>query len=658
MRVGAIFVGPMLGIRIFGLVRPMKSFTTEVFLNGSTRWGLAGAIFGALALTNACIATENPPSGSGAAPNAGGSVGVGGAAPIGGGLVGGGNAGGSGGSGGSSGGGPSSGGVVNIGGQLPLGGVPETVECQGTLPTEANAEAPHKVTVQGSMSWGELPHFWSTYGVGRYGLYLQEDRGWGQLLKDHTVDGVQNLDLKMLRMHGLFHDDMGIYNEDEAGNPVFDFTKSDQIFDFFVENDIDSIVELAPMPSKLASDPTQTVFDWNMGISPPKDYDRWRAMVQAFVQHSVERYGQERVGKWYWEVWNEPECCSNKFWTGSLDDYLKLYDYSSAGVRAVLPNAKMGGPVASQSVELAGNSMSGVKFLDHISAGTSLAPTLEKPVLGFFAYHTWSFVGGAVDGYFDGLDLLDSKGFNDIQIAITEFGPTWEFGLENEPQEMTQGAAFVAQVYSDVSRRVVQEGRRFPIAHAWWVLSDVFDEGKYREGDPFIGCMGLTSREGIHKPAYNVYKFLAQMGNRQLAFNIESPGDVGGMAARDDQGGIQIILYHGQDPGRGPADDKYYTVAGGQDVTVSLEGLDPEVAYNVTEYRVDDTHGNAYGVWQSQNRPAMEAMTEDQWAALRSNMDSQPSPLGSALCGSTFKKTVSLGSPGVVFLTLTPAVPE
>jgi xylan 1,4-beta-xylosidase len=649
----------------------MKSHTTELFYARSTRWALSGALLGAIALTAAC-GDEMTPMGTGSAPGSGGAVASGGGAPVGG--SGGGSAGGSVGSGGVAAGGvPTSGGVPAIGGQLPFGGVPETVECMGAFPSEAKVDAPHQVTVESATSWGDLPHFWNTYGVGRMGLYLQEDREWGKLLREHTVDAVQNLGLKSLRMHGLFHDDMGIYSEDAEGNPIYDFTKSDDVFDFFDQNGIEQIVELAPMPSALASDPTKTVFDWKMGISPPKDYAKWQELVREFVKHSVDRYGVEKVSKWYFEVWNEPECCNGKFWTGPagtpatsagtparLTEYFKLYDYTAAGVRAALPNGRMGGPVSSQAQELTKNSMAGKLFLDHVMTGTNAALPGQPPVLDFFSFHTWSFVSGAVDGYFEGLDLLDSYGLNNMPIAITEFGPTWEFGLTDEPQEMTQGSTFVAQVYSDVSRRVVQEGRRFPIAHAWWVLSDVFDEGKYREEDPFIGCMGLTSREGIHKPAYNVYKFLGQMGDRQLAFTAEGQGDVGGMAARDTSGGIQVLLYHGSDPGLGPGsvERKYYTVVGAQDIAVSIDGLDPDVAYDVTEYRVDATTGNAYDIWLTKGRPAMSAMTEGDWKDLRDNMDAKPVAAGQALCGESFKKTYSLSSPGVVFLTLKPAVKQ
>ncbi len=574
-----------------------------------------------------------------------------------------------------------SGGASGSGGAfvMPIGGAPpiETVACQGGFPTDDVSRVALKVSA-GTSSLGALPHFWTTFGLGRLGLYLNQSQlpaafqaqdklnhdgiRWSEALKAQTIDAVANLELKSVRAHGLFHDDIGIYKEDSTGTPVYDFTRSDIIFDFLTQNHVAPIVELASMPSALAADPSQTVFDWKMIVSPPKDYDRWQALVQNFVAHSVQRYGADVVNTWYFEVWNEPECCSGKFWKGSLDDYFKLYDKAAAGVQAVLPNGRMGGPVSSQSVELTDNSQAGIHFLDHIK--NTGAP------LGFFSFHTWSFLDGSVGGYFKGLDLLDSYGKNSVQIAVTEFGPTWEFGLLGgadepawEPQETSQGAAFVAQTYSNIAQRCAKDGRRFPITYAWWTLSDVFDEGYSDQADyaaeknPFIGAMGLLNRESIKKPAYNAYKFLAGMGDEQLSLTVDGSANVGGMASRNTKtGGVEVILYNGQNPGAGYPDDMYYEVGKAQDIGITVSGMNPTNAYDVTAYRVDDAHGNSFTTWDTGGRKTMDNMSASDWAALRSAMDSPAEPVGHALCGASFSKTFSLSSPGVLFLTIEPSV--
>lgn len=537
----------------------------------------------------------------------------------------------------------------------PPPGVPAT--CTGDFASVATDGAPYQITVNSAMPIGPLPHFWSTYGLGRMGLFLQQDKNWGEILKGHVIDGVQNLGLTSIRAHGGFHDDVGVYSEDANGMPVYDFSKSDQIYDFLVANNIAPIVELASMPSPLARDPSQTVFVWKMGISPPKDFQRWQELVYQFVKHSVERYTADVVSKWIFEVWNEPECCNGKFWKGTLEEYFQLYDHSVAGVQRALPGARVGGPVSSQPLELTGNSEAGRKFLEHVTTTNTLTPGTPGR-LDVFMYHSWSFINGAVNGYFQGLDLLDSFGLTNVPIAITEFGPTWEFNLFDEPAENTNGAAFAAQTYSDIAQLAIARNKRFPLAYAWWTLSDVFDEDPYREDEPFIGAMGLISRENLHKPAYNTFKFLAQMGTEQVSLLTNNVSGVGGMATRDANGGVQIIVYNGQNPGKGPSDDKYYEKKAAQDITVTVSGLDATKPYDVTAYRVDETHGNAYAVWESLGRPKMPTFTDATWAQLRDAADSKPEPQAASQCGSTYTGRFPLSSPGVLFVKLTPTPPK
>jgi xylan 1,4-beta-xylosidase len=529
-------------------------------------------------------------------------------------------------------------------------GIPAT--CQGNFPSVALDGAPYTVKIDRATSRQALPHFWNTYGIGHLAAFLQQDRGWGETLKAHVIDGVQNLGLNSIRAHGLFHDDIGIYRE-ENGTPVYDFTRSDQIFDFLVQKGVSPIVELASMPAALAKDPSQVWALWKMGISPPKDYQRWQELVFKFVEHSVQRYGADVVAKWYFEVWNEPECCGGKFWKGTLDDYFRLYDYAVAGVLTAFPSARVGGPVTSQPLELTANSEVGKKFLQHVTTDNYVTPGTPGH-LDVFMYHSWSFVQGAVNGYFTGLDLLSSFGLNNVGIAITEFGPTWEFNLKDEPQETAQGAAFVAQTYSDIAQRCARESKRFPVTYAWWTLSDIFMEETYREDDPFIGAMGLLSRENLRKPAYNAYRFLAQMGTEQIALAVTGSAGVGGMAARDASGGVQVLIYNAQNPGNGPVDHTYYATTEAQDIAVTVSGLPADLPYDITAYRVDQTHGNAYSTWEAQGRPTMTAMTPENWTALRDTMDSKPEPMAQSQCGAVYTGRFSVASPGVVFVKLTP----
>ncbi len=50
------------------------------------------------------------------------------------------------------------------------------------------------------------------------------------------------------------------------------------------------------MPQKMASDPAALhAFWYKPNVSPPRDYAQWDAMITAFAQHLIERYGPEEA---------------------------------------------------------------------------------------------------------------------------------------------------------------------------------------------------------------------------------------------------------------------------------------------------------------------------------------------------------------------------
>ena len=147
-----------------------------------------------------------------------------------------------------------------------------------------------------------------------------------------------------IRFHGVLNDDMGVYNEDKTGTPEFNFQYVDALYDALLAMHIRPFVELAFMPSRLASGP-QTIFWYKGNVTPPKDPAKWHALIRAFTEHMILRYGEPEVRQWYFEVWNEPDL-HNGFWTGSLDDYLALYKNTAEAVKEACPHCRVGGPAS------------------------------------------------------------------------------------------------------------------------------------------------------------------------------------------------------------------------------------------------------------------------------------------------------------------------
>ena len=173
-----------------------------------------------------------------------------------------------------------------------------------------------------------------------------------------------------------------IYIEDDQGNPVYNFDITDKIYDTYIENNFIPIIELGFMPYDLVPSQFQSDYLLSGWKYPPKDYNKWKNLVQAFATHLYQRYG-EQVENWYFEVWNEPNITN--YWLGSVDDYCKLYDYSAEGIKSVNPNFKIGGPALATTGSSA-NFLN--QFLQHVTSGTNNATNQIGTKIDFISFHT------------------------------------------------------------------------------------------------------------------------------------------------------------------------------------------------------------------------------------------------------------------------------
>ena len=190
----------------------------------------------------------------------------------------------------------------------------------------------------------ELKHYWSMcVGAGRANEGLRAS--WQKQLKM----AVRECGFRYIRFHGLFHDDMCVYRV-QNGKEIYNFQYIDDLYDSLLDIGIRPIVELAFMPSDMASElSSHRQFWWKANINPPADYDKWYELVYRLTKHFEERYGANEVKKWYFEVWNEPNL-HNAFWSGGKSRYMKLYEYSVKAVKAVNGEYKVGGPATSNFV--------------------------------------------------------------------------------------------------------------------------------------------------------------------------------------------------------------------------------------------------------------------------------------------------------------------
>jgi len=386
------------------------------------------------------------------------------------------------------------------------------------------------------------------------------------------------LGIQYIRAHGILMDDPSVYTEDLAGNPHYDWTKVDKLYDMLRADGLKPFVELDFMPAALAAHSfTPKIFKYRASSSPPKDYRKWQALVAALAEHLIDRYGKAEVESWPFEVWNEPDLHSPIFWSGSRDDYFRLYDFAAQGLKSVDPSLKVGGPVAAFTTYQE-------PFLRHVTRD-NFATGGHRAPLDFLDLHNYYL---PVPDY---RPLLRRYELENLPVYYTEWGVSPEYG--DWVSDTPYSAAATASGIEDSLDQVT--------SISYWTASDYFEES----GDPkalFHGGFGLIGLDGLRKPRYWVYYLLHELGTERL--DVSGMGDgygglVNVMAARSNDGSVEVLLSNATQQHRKASG----SAALDRHVSLTITGLTTGFSYRIEHDRIDNGHSNVYGAWQAMGSP-------------------------------------------------------
>jgi xylan 1,4-beta-xylosidase len=430
--------------------------------------------------------------------------------------------------------------------------------------------APEKIVVDVHAPAHPFPHFWEqTFGSGRAILTLRE--GYRNDLRE--VKKVT--EFGYVRFHNVLHDEVGVYDEDERGNAVYNFSYVDQIYDGLLQNGVRPFVEISFMPKKLALRQDVHPFWYKQIVSPPKDYKKWDDMIHAFAQHLVDRYGIDEVAQWYFEVWNEPNI---DFWSGDPKQatYFELYDHTARALKSVSPRLRVGGPATSSAHWVDA-------FIQH--AASQNVPTDFVSSHGYADDTVQDLFGTSEDIPMDRRvcraikkvhDQIASSARPDLPLMWTEWNVP-SFGPLHARDTTYVGASLADDI---------EQCDGLVNMMSFWTFSDVFEEnGPGRE--PFNGSFGLITLGGIKKPSYSAFALLHQLGQERLEQNAPEV-----LVTRQRDGSLAIAAWNLVDP------DKK---GNGRSVEFEIHGVSP--SSRILLSRVDSEHGNTLAAYKSMGSP-------------------------------------------------------
>ena len=509
--------------------------------------------------------------------------------------------------------------------------------CVAASAMAADEKFPVTIRVDAAKAHGELKPIYRFFGADEPNYATMKDGR--KLLHDIGALGAPQA---YFRAHSLLVTGDGTpalkwgstnaYTEDAAGNPVYDWTIVDRIFDAYLANNVKPYAQIGFMPEALSTHPEPYHHEWRPGFPyneiytgwayPPKDYAKWGELVYQWAKHCVARYGAAEVEKWYWEVWNEANI-RDGYWRGTPEEFFKLQDYAIDAVRRALPTARVGGM---DSAGEGGKFMQ--DFLEHCLRGKNYATGATGTPLDFLSFHakgtTPVYVSGhvrmGVGGQLKTIDTAFARfaSFPELKgrpIVIGESDPDGCAACQGANlayRNTTMYSSYTAAAFARKHLLAEKHGVNLEGATTW-----AFEF----EDQPYFAGFRVMASNGLTLPVFNVHRMMAKMSGVRV--DAQSSGDLGveaiiksGVRGAPDvaalasldagQHQLAVLVWHYHDDDV-PGPDA--------EVELNLAGLPAgATSPKLTHYRVDATHSNAYTLWQSLDSP--NAPSRAQYAQL------------------------------------------
>jgi xylan 1,4-beta-xylosidase len=325
-----------------------------------------------------------------------------------------------------------------------------------------------------------------------------------------------------------------------ADDLKYDFTQLDHMVAELRNQNIQLLGSYNYNPTPLQDPSIQT----NRDSMPPQDLEKWKQVIRTVVKH----YKEIGIPFGINEVWNEPDGLK-QFYSGTEEQYQKLFIATVEAIRSVDPDAVIGGPASAP--ELVWH-----RSFPEFAARNSLP-------LDFFTFHHY---GSSELAQRDINKVVDSLNrfphFNTTAMNLDEWHDadccTW---CHDDVRNRFEGAA---QLLHDF-KSLLERPELAQVSWAWWL-------------DPqrgTTGCMGLITGDGRRKAVYNAWKIYATMPVDRKQVQVNGPLEA--MASSDGhKAGVAVW-------NRDPYDRRF---------DLHLNNV-PFAKGNIRIYRIDKEHASA-----------------------------------------------------------------
>lgn len=300
-----------------------------------------------------------------------------------------------------------------------------------------------------------------------------------------------------------------------ATKPVCNLSKADFLFDKARENTQAFVFAHGYMPSFLQS---QTGgLGWQ---STPNNYEGWQKVNNMAAAHWKKKGYSNR----YVEVWNEPDLPGG-FFSGTEDDYMRIYHYAALGAKEGDADCKVGGPA--------------IAFMtwwhDHL---VEYAKQHNLPV-DFLSGHAY---GADFRWELDAMrNALNNYGNNESEMLLTEYSPypAAEYAA-NGPVERAEAAMTFFEALPTMLE--------YPdLTYVTWAQYIDPEEGTSEHAYANWDKLGLVDgNDGCRKALFNAFRLYGMMPVNRCQI---SSGSLKGMSSADEEH-VATVLWNPTTTGR------------------------------------------------------------------------------------------------------------
>lgn len=269
-------------------------------------------------------------------------------------------------------------------------------------------------------------------------------------------------------------------------------------------------------------------------VHPPANPEKWAAICLGIIRHYNEGWANgHRYNIRYWEIWNEPE---NRpaMWSGTDDDYLRLYRTAALAIKKEFPALKVGGPALGASGNFVDGEFRPTDFADRFIAMCRK----ENVPLNFFSWHCYTDNPSELVARSRAIRrFLDSKGFTDTENHLNEWnylpGNSWKPISKNRP------ALERERFYREMAGAA---GAAFITTSLLELQDTPLDVANFFHGE--LGGFGLFSEQGVPLKAWQGLRAFQALNEtpRRVAMDGAVPGKLACAAGLSADGRTATML--------------------------------------------------------------------------------------------------------------------